>query len=146
MAEFLLGSQKSVGGKGKYLLIYLSFLGKRAANEPWISVERLKVSICLGAEREDGTQTPPPPSAVSPDSGFTAPEGFPPPSQGVSQADAIPYLTTAPSASPEPLTALSSLKPVSSQESKALGSHSTATAMVISTTPAGDSSISQHCK
>uniref|UniRef100_A0A668AFE8 LDL receptor related protein 8 n=1 Tax=Myripristis murdjan TaxID=586833 RepID=A0A668AFE8_9TELE len=35
-------------------------------------------------------------------------------------------------------------KPMSEEESKALGSHPTATAMVISTTPAGDSSISHH--
>lgn len=73
-------------------------------------------------------------------------EDLPPPSGVVSQADAVPYLTTAPSGSPEPLTPLNTLKPMSSKESKALGSHSTATAMVISTTPTGDSSVSQHCK
>uniref|UniRef100_A0A3Q3WYZ7 EGF-like domain-containing protein n=1 Tax=Mola mola TaxID=94237 RepID=A0A3Q3WYZ7_MOLML len=68
--------------------------------------------------------------------------GFPPPSGVVSQADAAPDLTTAPSGAPEAGTPLSTLKPLPSQESKALGS--TATTMVVSTTPAGDSSVSQH--
>uniref|UniRef100_A0A3B5LHC7 EGF-like domain-containing protein n=1 Tax=Xiphophorus couchianus TaxID=32473 RepID=A0A3B5LHC7_9TELE len=56
------------------------------------------------------------------------------------------WLSTAPSASPEFLTPLSTLQPLSSQESESLGSHSTATATVISTTSAGDSSVSQHCE
>ncbi|XP_068196945.1 low-density lipoprotein receptor-related protein 8-like isoform X2 [Antennarius striatus] len=66
----------------------------------------------------------------------------PPPSGGVSQADATPHLTTSPPGAPDPLTPLPTLKPLSSQESKALGS--TATATVVSTTPPGDSSVSQH--
>uniref|UniRef100_A0A8C5HWX3 EGF-like domain-containing protein n=1 Tax=Gouania willdenowi TaxID=441366 RepID=A0A8C5HWX3_GOUWI len=60
--------------------------------------------------------------------------------------DAVPNLTTAPSGSPETLTPLDMLKSVSSQESKAMGSHSTATSLVVSTTPPGDSSVSQHCE
>lgn len=90
------------------------------------------------------------PMTASTPHGFTAVTAatvaadFPAPSVGVSQADALPHLTTAPSGAPEPLTHLSSLKPVPSRESKALGS--TATATVASTTSAGDSSVSQHCE
>lgn len=92
------------------------------------------------------TQTSSPPSEFTPGTRATVAEDFPPPPGGVSQADATPHLTTAPSGAPDLLTPLSTLKPVSSQESKALGSHSTATTMVVSTTTAGDSSVSQHCK
>lgn len=90
------------------------------------------------------------PMTASPPHGFTAVTAatvaadFPPPSVGVSQADALPHLTTAPSGAPEPLSHFSTLKPVPSRESKALGS--TATATVASTTSAGDSSVSQHCE
>ncbi|XP_035527269.1 low-density lipoprotein receptor-related protein 8-like [Morone saxatilis] len=97
-----------------------------------------------GAPRSDMTPTSSPPTGFTPGTRATVAEDFPPPSGGVSQADATPHLTTAPSGAPDPLTPLSTLKPMSSQESKALGSHSTATAIVVPTTPAGDSSVSQH--
>uniref|UniRef100_A0A8C6U7I4 EGF-like domain-containing protein n=1 Tax=Neogobius melanostomus TaxID=47308 RepID=A0A8C6U7I4_9GOBI len=71
-------------------------------------------------------------------------ENFATPSGGYSQADTASHLTTAPPTSLEPLTPLLTLKPVPSEESKALGSQSTATAMVMSTTTAEDSSVSQH--
>lgn len=103
-------------------------------------------SFLLGAPRDDMTPASTTPTGLTPGTSATVAEDFSPPSGGVSQADATPHLTTAPSGTPEPLTLLSTLKPVPSQESKALGSHSTATAMVISTTPAGDSSVSQHCE
>ncbi|XP_019734684.1 low-density lipoprotein receptor-related protein 8-like [Hippocampus comes] len=74
----------------------------------------------------------------------TATEDYLPTSEGVAQEDASPRLTTSHLPSLEPRTPLSTLKTVSSQESKALGSHSTATVTVESTTPAGDSSVSQH--
>lgn len=85
-----------------------------------------------------------PPYGFTPGTAATVAADFPPPSVGVSQADASPHLTTAPSGAPEPLIPLSTLKPVPSRESKALGS--TATATVASTTPPGDSSVSQHCE
>uniref|UniRef100_A0A3Q2Z0Z8 EGF-like domain-containing protein n=1 Tax=Hippocampus comes TaxID=109280 RepID=A0A3Q2Z0Z8_HIPCM len=69
----------------------------------------------------------------------TATEDYLPTSEGVAQEDASPRLTTSHLPSLEPRTPLSTLKTVSSQESKALGSHSTATVTVESTTPAGDS-------
>lgn len=92
-----------------------------------------------GAPRKE--VTPLPPSVTS----TARKEDLAPPSEGASQADSTSHLTIAPSAALEPLTPLTTLKPVTSEESKALGSHSTATAMVMSTTPAGDSSVSQHC-
>ncbi|KAM7378967.1 hypothetical protein PAMP_004552 [Pampus punctatissimus] len=98
---------------------------------------------CVPAAPRDNMSPTSSPSEITPGTRATVAADFPPPSGEVSQADATPHLTTAPSASPEPPTLLSTLKPVS-EESKALGSHSTATAMVISTTPAGDSSVSQH--
>ncbi|KAM7401105.1 hypothetical protein PAMA_005342 [Pampus argenteus] len=98
---------------------------------------------CVPAAPRDNMSPTSSPSEIAPGTRATVAADFPPPSGEVSQADATPHLTTAPSASPEPPTLLSTLKPVS-QESKALGSHSTATTMVISTTPAGDSSVSQH--
>lgn len=100
----------------------------------------------VGAPRNDMTTTPYPPTGFTPGTRVTVAEDFSLPSGGVSQADATPHLTTAPSGAPESLTPLGTLKPMSSQESKALGSHSTATATVISTTSAGDSSVSQHCE
>lgn len=92
------------------------------------------------------TTTPPSshPAGLTPVTGANGPKNAAPPSGGASQADTTSHLTTAPSGAPEALTPLSTLKPVSSQESKALGS--TATTMVVSTLPAGDSSISQHCE
>ncbi|XP_036940807.1 low-density lipoprotein receptor-related protein 8-like isoform X4 [Acanthopagrus latus] len=99
---------------------------------------------CVPAAPRNDTTTASPPAGVTPGTGATVAEDLPPPTGGVSQADATPHLTTAPSGAPDPLTPISTFKPVSSKESKALGSHSTATAMVVSTTPAGDSSVSQH--
>ncbi|MEQ2262775.1 hypothetical protein XENORESO_020779, partial [Xenotaenia resolanae] len=96
------------------------------------------------APRDDLTVRSPPTSRLTPDTRETAAEGIAPSSGGVSLADDVPYLTAAPSPSPEFLTSLSTLQPLSSQESESLGSHSTATAMVMSTTSAGDSSVSQH--
>lgn len=106
----------------------------------WAESFRSAMTLPAAAPRDDMTATSSPPTEFTPGTGATEGTG------GVSQADAIPRLTTAPSGSPEPLTPLSTLKPMSSQESKALGSHSTATTMILSTTPAGDSSVSQHCK
>ncbi|KAK7944795.1 hypothetical protein WMY93_000523 [Mugilogobius chulae] len=80
----------------------------------------------------------------TPGSNTAAEDDFAVPSGGYSQADTASHLTTAPPTSLEPLTSFPSLKPVPSEESKALGSHSTATAMVMPTTTAGDSSVSQH--
>ncbi|KAJ4936463.1 hypothetical protein JOQ06_001055 [Pogonophryne albipinna] len=99
---------------------------------------------CVPAAPRNDTPASSPPTGFTPGTRATDVEDFPPPSGGVSQADATPHLTTAPSGGPEPFTPLSTLKPLSSQESKALGSHSTATAMMLTTTPGGDSSVSQH--
>ncbi|XP_014914302.1 low-density lipoprotein receptor-related protein 8-like isoform X2 [Poecilia latipinna] len=99
---------------------------------------------CVPVPRDDMTARSPPAFGFTPDARETDARGIAPSSGGVSQADDVPYLSTAPSASPEFLTPLSTLQPLSSQVSESLGSHSTATAMVISTTSAGDSSVSQH--
>ncbi|XP_061652239.1 low-density lipoprotein receptor-related protein 8-like isoform X2 [Phyllopteryx taeniolatus] len=69
---------------------------------------------------------------------------FPPPSEGASPADATPRLTTTPLAAPEPHAPLGTLEAVSSRESEATGSHSTATVAVEASTLAGDSGVSQH--
>lgn len=98
----------------------------------------------IAAPTNSRIPTSSPPVGFTPGTRDTVHESFPPLLGGVSQADGTPHLITAPSGSPESLTPVSTLKPVSSQESKALGS--TATAMVVSTTAAGDSSVSQHCK
>ncbi|XP_037314639.2 low-density lipoprotein receptor-related protein 8-like isoform X3 [Pungitius pungitius] len=99
---------------------------------------------CVPAPRNNATQTSSPPAGFSPATRAALAEDFPPPSGGVSQADATPRLTTAPSGATELLTPDDALKPLSSQESKVPGSRSTATARVLSTTPARDSSVSQH--
>uniref|UniRef100_A0A665VFI6 LDL receptor related protein 8 n=1 Tax=Echeneis naucrates TaxID=173247 RepID=A0A665VFI6_ECHNA len=70
--------------------------------------------------KNDTTLTSTPPTELTSGSRATAAENFPPASGGVSQADATPHLTTAPSDAPELFTPLSTLKPLSSQESKAL--------------------------
>uniref|UniRef100_A0A3B4ZBW6 LDL receptor related protein 8 n=1 Tax=Stegastes partitus TaxID=144197 RepID=A0A3B4ZBW6_9TELE len=78
------------------------------------------LTFLAGAPRNDMAATSSPPTGFTPGTRATVAGDFPLPSVGVSQADAIPHLTTAPSGSPEPLTPLSTLKPLSSQESKAL--------------------------
>ncbi|XP_061818881.1 low-density lipoprotein receptor-related protein 8-like isoform X3 [Nerophis lumbriciformis] len=100
---------------------------------------------CVPAPRNDMPPTSSP-DAATPAATATAPKDTLPPSEGVSQADAAALLTTSPLAALQPHTPLSTLKAATaaSQESKALGSHSTATVTVESTTPAGDSSVSQH--
>ncbi|KAM9790418.1 low-density lipoprotein receptor-related protein 8-like isoform 3-T3 [Syngnathus typhle] len=70
-----------------------------------------------------------------------ATEDYRPPSERVSQADARLRLSTSPLPALEAHTPLGTLKAVVSE---ALGSHSTATVSVESTTPAGGSSVSQR--
>ncbi|XP_037133045.1 low-density lipoprotein receptor-related protein 8-like isoform X1 [Syngnathus acus] len=70
-----------------------------------------------------------------------ATEDYRPPSERVSQADPRPRLSTSPLPALETHTPLGTLKAVVSE---ALGSHSTATVSVESTTPAGGSSVSQR--
>uniref|UniRef100_A0A3P8VTU1 LDL receptor related protein 8 n=1 Tax=Cynoglossus semilaevis TaxID=244447 RepID=A0A3P8VTU1_CYNSE len=62
------------------------------------------------------------------------------------QGDAVLHLTTAASSTEELATSLSALRTASSNESKESDYRSTASAVVVSTTPAGDSSVSQHCE
>lgn len=105
-----------------------------------------KVSFPLAAPRDDMTARSPPSQGFTPNTRETAAKGVVPSSGGLSQADDVPYLTAASSTSPEILTPRNTLEPLTSQESESTGSHSTATAMVISTTSAVDSSVSQHCE
>ncbi|XP_061549229.1 low-density lipoprotein receptor-related protein 8-like isoform X3 [Phycodurus eques] len=95
---------------------------------------------CVPAPRNDMPRSPS--HALTPATAAT--RDFLPPSEGVSLADATPRLTTTPLAALEPRTPLGTLKAVSSRESKATGSHSTATVTVEASTLAGDSSVSQH--
>uniref|UniRef100_A0A3Q2YPC0 Low density lipoprotein receptor-related protein 8, apolipoprotein e receptor n=1 Tax=Hippocampus comes TaxID=109280 RepID=A0A3Q2YPC0_HIPCM len=108
------------------------------------------ICTCTHSDTQIGLKCPPPPPTLrsAPRNDMpashalppatTATEDYLPTSEGVAQEDASPRLTTSHLPSLEPRTPLSTLKTVSSQESKALGSHSTATVTVESTTPAGD--------
>jgi len=98
------------------------------------------------APRNNMTPTSSPPAGFTHGTRDTLAQAFPPPSGRVSQADATPHLTAAPSGAPDTFAHLSTLNPLPSQESKVLGSRSTADSMVVFTTPARDSSVSQHCK